>query len=261
MASLPEYEVYAIRYASREGERAEAFIEGDPQNGPMTIDYFVWVVRSPERTFVIDCGLSDEAAARRKRTLLRSPVESLRLFGVQPESVSDLIITHLHNDHAGNFDKFPNARFHLQRREMAFVTGPYMRERACSRPYEIEDIVKIVRLNFDGRVEMHDGDAQLADGLSIHLTGGHSDGLQFVRVWTRRGWLVVASDVAHFYANLETRRPVRVMFNVGDALDGFRAVERASASPDHIVPGHDGLVMKKYPAPRPDLEGIAVRLD
>ena len=51
------------------------------------------------------------------------------------------------------------------------------------------------------------------------------------------------------------------VFNVGDIVQGFERLRELAPTEDHIVPGHDPLVMEKYPAPRPDLEGIVVRLD
>jgi len=58
-----------------------------------------------------------------------------------------------------------------------------------------------------GRVRFHDGDAELFPGISLHLIGGHTMGLQVVRVATRRGAVVLASDASHFYANMEQTRP------------------------------------------------------
>src|SRR5438874_12110598 len=74
--SLPEYELFAIRYATREARRGDHFIGGDPHDGPMPMDYFVWVAKGPERSFVIDCGFTEETAKKRKRTFLRDPVRS-----------------------------------------------------------------------------------------------------------------------------------------------------------------------------------------
>ncbi len=86
-------------------------------------------------------------------------------------------------------------------------------------------------------------------------------GLQAVRVWTRRGWVVLASDASHFYANMEQGRPFPIIYNLGDMLEGYRTLERLASSHRHIVPGHDPLVLERYPAAKPGLEGIAVRLD
>src|SRR6185503_10010191 len=99
MDNLPEYELFAIRYATREARRADHFIGGDPHDGPMPMDYFVWVAKSAERAFVIDCGFTEETARKRKRTFLRDPIDALKLVGVDGDTVQDVILTHLHYDH------------------------------------------------------------------------------------------------------------------------------------------------------------------
>ena len=95
----------------------------------------------------------------------------------------------------------------------------------------------------------------------MHPVGGHSAGLQFVRVHTKRGWVVVASDVTHFYENMIAGRPFPTALHVGEMLEGFDALRAHAPSLQHIVPGHDPLVMKCYPPPSSNLEGVVVRLD
>jgi glyoxylase-like metal-dependent hydrolase (beta-lactamase superfamily II) len=109
-------------------------------------------------------------------------------------------------------------------------------------------------------VAFHDGDAEIASGISVHRVGGHSHGLQIVRVHTARGWVVVASDAVHFYANMETGNPFPIVFNVGDMMEGWATCRRLADSEQHIVPGHDPLVTARYPAPAAELEGLAVLL-
>jgi len=86
-------------------------------------------------------------------------------------------------------------------------------------------------------------------------------GLQVARVWTKRGWVVLASDASHFYANMEQGRPFPIVYNMGEMLEGFKTLNMLASSPKHIIPGHDPLVMERYPAVGPDLKGIAVKLD
>ncbi|MFW5679574.1 MAG: N-acyl homoserine lactonase family protein [Pseudomonadota bacterium] len=257
----PTYEVFAIKYATHDRKASENFLFGDPHDGPMPIDYYVWAIKGAERSFVVDMGFDAPTAAARGRKLLRCPGEGLRLVGIDPATVEELIVTHLHYDHAGNFDLFPKARFHLQDREVAYATGRHMGHACLNHPFDVEHVVKTVRRVYAGQVAFHDGDAEIAPGLSVHRVGGHSDGLQFVRVWTARGWVVLASDASHFYANMEQNRPFVVAFHIGAMLDAFRKLYELADSPVHVVPGHDPLVMARYPAPRPDLEGIVVRLD
>jgi len=257
----PQYKVYAIRYATRDARRADHFIGGDPHDGPMPMDYFTWVVVGADRVFVIDTGFTEPTGTRRGRKFLRCPIESLKLLEIDPDAVTDAVITHMHYDHAGNFHKLPHARFHLQERELAFVTGRYMRYPFFRHGFEEDDVVGMVRLNLHGRLELYDGDMELTPGLTMHLAAGHTAGLQVVRVNTQRGNVVLASDSSHFYENIQRNRPFVATLDVADMLDSFRKVERLADSPRHIVPGHDPLVMRRYPAASSSLKDIVVRLD
>jgi glyoxylase-like metal-dependent hydrolase (beta-lactamase superfamily II) len=260
MSELPEYELFAIRYAMRDAKRADQFIGGDPHDGPMPMDYFLWVAKGP-RTFIIDTGFTAEVAKKRARTHLRDPIEALKLVGVDADAVEDVILTHLHYDHVGNFHRFPKAQFHLQETELHYAVGRHMRYPRLAHSFEVEDVVGVVRLNYAKRVLFYNGDAELAPGITVHPVGGHSAGLQFVKVHTKRGWIVVASDVAHFYENMMTGRPYTTAFHVGGMLEAFDTLRAHAETPQHMVPGHDPLVMKFYPPPSPELAGIVVQLD
>lgn len=256
------YRVYAVRYATLETLRSAAFLGGDPSGGTIRLDYFVWTIEGNGRTFVVDTGFKAPVAERRGRQWLRCPTEGLRALGIDAAQVQELIVTHLHYDHAGNLDLFPRARLHLQEREMRFVTGRLMcfRHGSFSGLIEQEDVITLVRSLFEGRIAYLDGHAEIAPGLQLHRVGGHTPGLQVVRVWTERGWLVLASDATHFYENIAAERPFHAFVDLAEMFDGWRAVRALADSPEHIIPGHDALVMRQYPA-APGLEGIAVRLD
>ena len=258
---LPRYELYALRYATRDALRSQHFMGGDPHDGPMPMDFFIWAAKGPERTFVIDLGFSCAAAHKRNRGFLQDPVESLRLIGVDPLAVEDVILTHLHYDHAGNFGGFPNARFHIQEDEMQFATGRYIRYKYFSLGFDEEDVVNVVRLNFAQRIEMHRGTVALAPGIEIVPAPGHTPGQQVVRVHTGRGWVVLASDAAHYYENIQRKRPFASAFNVADMIETFERVLTLAGGIEHVVPGHDPLVMQLYPPPSPELLGKVVRLD
>ncbi len=259
--TLPAYEVFALRYARRDARRADHFVGGDPHDGPMPMDYFVWLIRGHGRVVAVDCGFSAETAARRGREFLRDPVDALGLLGVAPEAVQHVVLTHMHYDHVGNLDRFPTAEFHLQEPDLHYAVGRHMRHAFLRHSFEVEDVVGLVRLNYGGRVRLHNGLVELAPGITLHPAPGHSAGLQFVRVHTARGWVVLASDTTHFYENIETGRPFPVCVDIAETLESYELVRAAAPSPAHIIPGHDPLVMQRYQAPTPALQGIAVRLD
>lgn len=261
MSELPVYKVYAIRYAMREAQRRDHFLFGDPHEGDMPMDYYVWAIIGEDRSFVVDTGFTEKTAKERGRTFFRCPIETLNDIGLDPAKVEDVILTHLHYDHVGNFDRFPIAKFHLQEPEIHYAVGKNMKHDFLAHPFNVEDIVGVVRLNYAKRVKFYDGPAELAPGISLYPVGGHSVGLQFVKVNTEAGPLILASDVAHFYEHLETRRLFPAVVSAPDMFAAYDRVEEEAGPLQHIVPGHDPLVMKRYPAPSKELEGIAVRLD
>ena len=144
---------------------------------------------------------------------------------------------------------------------MAFATGRHMRNKPFRAPMDVEHVVGMVRQVYAERVVFHDGDAELVPGFSLHHIGGHTAGLQVVRVNTRRGWVVLASDASHLYANMERGNPYPIIFLEDQMLEGFETLKRLADSDDHIIPGHDPKVMDLYPAPSDDLSGIIARLD
>jgi glyoxylase-like metal-dependent hydrolase (beta-lactamase superfamily II) len=121
---------------------------------------------------------------------------------------------------------------------------------AClSAPFNVEDVVDAVRLVHGGRMTFHDGDAEFAPGITLHRIGGHTGGLQVVRVITERGPLVLASDAFHFSENRTRRAPFPLVFHVGDMLEGFARCEAlAGGDPDLLIPGHDPEVRRRWPA-------------
>ena len=246
-----DYEIHAIRYACLERERSENFIHDQshrPRDEAMPLTYFVWLVRGGHGTFVIDTGFDERAARQRNRTIERPVAEGLKATGVELESVTDVVLTHLHYDHAGNHDLFPNARYHMQTSEMIYATGPCMCHHALRHPFDVEDVQHMVKRVFEGRVCFHDGAREIAPGLSVHWVGGHSRGLQVVRVKTRRGWVVLASDAAHYYENFEAASPFPIVVDLENMLKGYETMKSLASSPAHIIPGHDPLVLERYPA-------------
>jgi glyoxylase-like metal-dependent hydrolase (beta-lactamase superfamily II) len=260
--SSDTYQIYGVKYAHHPNRPArENFIGGDEHDGPMPLDFFVWAVVGEERTFILDTGFDEEMGKRRRRDFIRSPAEGLKMVGVEPDKIADVVISHMHYDHCGNHAMFPRATYHIQDKEMAYCTGRCMCHPAMRLPFEPVDVKAMVDRLYEGRVRFHDGVDELAPGVTVHHVGGHTMGLQALRVKTRRGWVVLASDAAHLYANMEEGRPFPLVYNVAEMLEGHKMLQRLGTTPRHVIPGHDPLIMKRYPAPKPALEGIVVRLD
>ena len=211
------------------------------------MDYFVWVLQNESRTIVVDTGYDEQEGIRRERPILRNPADAVASMGISAESVDTLILTHLHYDHAGTVDLFPNATIHLQVAEMAYATGPCMCHETLKMPYTAEHVCALVKKVYDGSVVYHDGDADIADGVSVHRIGGHARGLQAVRVKTVSGWLCLASDASHYYENIFKRKPFPIVVDLQEMLDGFQRLEQLASHSSLIIPGHDPLVTEHFP--------------
>ena len=183
------YEIYAIRYATMSPRTPHMnYLLPDPhETSAADLDYFVWLIRGEGRDILVDTGFNAAEAQARSRKLTLNPVDALAAFGVEADAIRDVVVTHLHYDHAGNLDRFPNARFHLQDREMGYATGRCMCHGTLRHPFSVDHVTLMVRHVFSERVTFHNGDGEVAPGVTLHRVGGHSDGLQVVRVETARG--------------------------------------------------------------------------
>ena len=129
MDHLEPYDVYAVRYATNSVESRDNFlfdpskVGADPHESPMPLDFFVWAIVGGDRTWIVDLGFEHEGAARRGRAITRLPSEGLQTLGIDSRDVEDVIVSHLHYDHAGDLSSFPNARLHIQESELAYATG------------------------------------------------------------------------------------------------------------------------------------------
>jgi glyoxylase-like metal-dependent hydrolase (beta-lactamase superfamily II) len=253
------HRIFAVRYGHIERTSDRNFLGGDDHANRMPLDYYVWVIKTDARSIVVDTGFDSAQAAARGRELIRPVADGLVAIDVDPTQVLDVVITHMHYDHAGNAALFPRARFHVQDAEMAYCTGRAMTHHHLSAFFDAENVTAMVRRVFDGRVVFHAGDSELCPGVTLHHLPGHTMGLQAVRVETARGPVVLASDAAHFWANLERETPYPVVANVPQYLESLRALRRLAPSIDHIIPGHDPQVLARFPA-EAALQDI-VRLD
>jgi glyoxylase-like metal-dependent hydrolase (beta-lactamase superfamily II) len=206
----------------------------------------------------VDTGFTAAMAEKRKRTYLLSPIQLLAKLDIDAGSVKDVVITHMHYDHAGNLGAFPNATLHLQEAEIAYCTGRCMCHEVIRHPFEPDDIAEVIRRLHRGKIRYANGDVEIAPGVSVHLLGGHTDGLQVVRVHTQRGHIVLASDAAHYWDNLRSRRPFPIVLDVARMLDGHALIEQLASGSDHIIPGHDPEVRTRFPTWRGEPDIVAL---
>ncbi len=252
--------VHALKYAERNDRtRADSFLDDDHPVLQHGMDYFVWLLRNGDRTILVDTGYDQKEGKRRGRPITRDPGEALAALDIRAEDVETVIITHLHYDHAGGLGRYPKAQFHLQAVEMGFATGPCMCDPELRAPFTADHVCEMVQHVYSGRVVFHQGDAEVAPGVTVHRTGGHSKGLQVVRVETEVGPLCLASDASHYYENFLQRKLFPIVADKPEMLAGFDRIVELAGTADRVIPGHDPLVQSKYP--QAGTSGFVWRLD
>jgi len=247
----PVTRIDAIRYARHDRNAAANFAGPvDDHDLAMPLDYYVWAIHRAEGPpIIVDTGFGEDAAIARGRTLIRPVVQGLRDAGIDHLLIEDVVLTHLHYDHAGSLGAFPNARFHVQDAELAFATSRAMCDHGVRAPFDGEPVAQLVRKLFVDRVVFHNGDSEIAPGIGLHLAAGHTAGLMVVTCATERGTVVLASDAAHLYANITRGLPFPIFVDrPAYTRAQQRALELAGGSLDHFIPGHDPLVLECFPS-------------
>lgn len=237
------FAVYAIRYADRLGRRGQLFSGYDECSElPHEVAYYVWLALSASHTVLVDAGLRPEAARHRIAGLRfgPSPLETLDALGVPAHEIPHVVLTHLHYDHTGLVRELDRADVFVQWSELAYWTGPVAAR--INREHWLtcaDDLAHVRSAVTSHRVRLTSGDTELMPGVSVHWVGGHTAGMQVVRVRTAHGWLVLASDASHFYENLETDRPPTIVHCTPEVYAAFDRLRALADAPELVVPGHD----------------------
>jgi glyoxylase-like metal-dependent hydrolase (beta-lactamase superfamily II) len=248
---MSRYEVFAVRYATMADRvRAQNLMNcaGADAARAMPMDYFLWVIRDGRESIIVDTGACPAVLRRRGRTPLGDIAHSLGDLGVDARRVRDVILTHAHYDHAGGTALFPNARFHLHSAEWRFIRGPAMRHQLMAQAYEAADLAALDRLRRNGRLALLASDITVRPGIETSLVGGHTGGTQVVRVHTRSGWLVLASDALHFRANVTAGAPFPIVADVVANLDSHGLCRALADADELVIAGHDPEVAALFPA-------------
>jgi glyoxylase-like metal-dependent hydrolase (beta-lactamase superfamily II) len=255
------FRVYALRYAHREGRRGQHFHGYDERwDEPHPTAYYVWLAVSGRHTVVVDTGIAPDAAHRLEGIDYHaSPVALLAELGVAAGSVDHVVLTHLHYDHTGTAAAFENARYVLQRSELEYWTGPWARRVERERWLVSGDDLAHL-LGARDRLRLVDGDAEVVPGLSVHLVGGHTAGMQVVRARTAGGHVVLASDASHFYENIEDDRPFAILHSMTGMYGAFDRIKELADGPGLVVAGHDPEVLARFPPPSEPFRGRIARI-
>ena len=254
----PQYEVYAIRYATIADFPVSSLVAGADRSRKMDIAMMVWLVRGNGHNILVDSGFyRDQFIKQWHPKDFVKPSEAIARLGLKPEDITDLVITHMHWDHADGMDLFPKARIWLQKDELEYYAGAAWQSRNTHGGIDPDDILAAVKLNTQGRVGLVNGDAQeILPGVTCYLGGKHTYASQYLGVSTAQGIVVLASDNMYLYENLDKHAAIAQTLDAESNLRAQDRMKQLAADPRLIIPGHDPAVMTRFPNPEPGVAKI-----
>jgi glyoxylase-like metal-dependent hydrolase (beta-lactamase superfamily II) len=254
----PNYEIYAVRYATIPDFPVNQLVAGADPSRKLDIAMLVWLVRTGDRSILVDSGFYRDQFFKQWHVAdFVKPSEAIGRIGVKPEDITDVIITHMHWDHADGMDLFPNAKIWLQKEELEYYAGSAWQSRRTHGGIDPDDVLAAVRLNTQSRVGLVPGDAQeILPGITCYTGGKHTYASQFVSVHTAAGTVVLASDNMYLYENMEKHVPIAATLDPASNLRAQDRMKDLAASQKLVIPGHDPAVMTKFPNPVPGVAKI-----
>jgi len=253
----PSYEVYAIRYATIHDFPLSELVAGADKSQKQDIAMMIWLIKGDGRNILFDSGFYREKFMNRwKPSEYSKPSEAVERTGVKAEGITDVVISHIHWDHADGFDLFPNAKIWIQKDELEYYAGQAWQghRRTAADP---EDLLGLVKMNTEGRVSLVNGDAQeIFPGITAYTGGKHTYASQFLAVNTAGGTVVLASDNVYLNMNLERHAPIAETLDAASNLRAQDRMKQLASSEKWIIPGHDPAVMKNFKEAAPGVVRI-----
>ena len=251
-SSAATYEVYALSYGIYPDFPVSALITGADKTRRIDLQMMIWLVKGPGgKNILVDTGCYHENVVKGKgiKDLIKAS-DAIAKLGLSAADITDVVITHMHWDHADGMDLFPNAKIWMQKDEYSYYTGAAWQAGGKSGGIEPDDVLTIVKLNTAHKVNMVDGDdREIIDGIKVYTGGRHTFASQYVSVRTASGMVVIASDNMYLYENLEKHAPIAQTFDADSNLKAQDRMKQIASRPDLIVPGHDPMVFVKFPKP------------
>jgi glyoxylase-like metal-dependent hydrolase (beta-lactamase superfamily II) len=246
----PLYEVYAVRFASAP-YGVKNLVAGVKDDRSVDIAFTVWVLRGGGKTVLVDAGFYRDKFIQqwKPRDFVKPSAAVQTALGIKPEDVTDIIVSHSHWDHMDGVDLFPEATIHIQKAEFEYYIGP-AGEVLHRGGVDVLDSPVLANLKTQGRVHLVDGDAkEILSGLTVSTGGKHTFESQFAAVNTRSGIVVIASDNAYLYENLEKHLAIAQTVDAASNLEAQTRMLKLAAKPSLVVPGHDPEVFVRFPKP------------
>jgi glyoxylase-like metal-dependent hydrolase (beta-lactamase superfamily II) len=258
----PVYEIYAAKYAGPFTSKLAFLLYNQGWDQDIDRYYYIWVVKGPTETILVDTGVGLTVAADRKLKGYVNPIDVAARIGVKPNDVTKVVITHMHWDHVGGMEMmpkaYPQATFYVQKREYDFWTKHPVAKRKIFAGGADPLAYKVMQdMEGTSRLQLVNGDMNIGPGLDIMLGPGHTIGTQSLAVPTAEGTAVVASDCGHLARNFKEDTPSMLITDLIGWMETYDKVRAKASSVDLCFPGHDAGMLLNYPKVAEDVTRLA----
>jgi N-acyl homoserine lactone hydrolase len=251
---MSEYTITPLKTGTIMVDKGAYITRGIGLGREVKIPATAWYLTDGQHRIMVDTGMCHtQLAERHHKGSWQDPGEAvhekLLATGVDPAEIELIIFTHLHWDHFHNLDKFPNARFVVNKQELAFALDPIPPYYKSYEHHKLGMKAPFV----DVPMDTLEGESELLPGITVFPTPGHSPGHQSVAVNTEAGLHVIAGDAVFSYDNLEPadeNLEFTIMGRFMDIVASWRSLEEIVRRADVVLPGHDIRVMDVEIYPR-----------
>jgi len=244
------YEIYVIEYAKMKSpsSASDIAIGGNPSDS-VTGSFFVWFLNGDNgRKVLVDVGFVQDST--KPLAYLRDyqrPDFALQRINVNPNDITDIIITHPHFDHIGGLQLFQKATIWMQKNDFAYFVGDAWQKGASHVGLDKRDVLETIQANLDGRVQLVNGDSiEIIPGIRVFIGSKHTYESQHVLVNSRTDKVLIASDDCWYYYNLDHLLSVTLTFDANAYVSQLRRMKTLVSDTQLIIPGHDRLVLSKF---------------
>lgn len=255
-AGVSRYEVYAVRFAHV--PYAESSLVAGAAKGPQVdIAFTVWPIvdAASGRVILVDAGFYRDKfmASWKPQDYVRPSVALQNGLNIPPDRVTDIIVTHTHWDHVDGADLFPKATIWIQRAEFDYYLGPA--GTVTNRGgLDAEDAPMLAKLNAEGRVRLVDGDdKEILPGIRVYTGGKHTFESQYVKVTTPGGPVILASDNAYLYKNIDSSLAIAQTLDAAANVAAQKRMVELAGNANRVIPGHDPAVFTRFKLVTPNV--------
>jgi glyoxylase-like metal-dependent hydrolase (beta-lactamase superfamily II) len=246
---VDEYEVYALKYLSGGKGLAKDWAVGANPLDSINGSWMFWLLKGENgKSILVDVGFLDTAKVRSKGYI--RPDSLLQRLNIYPSDITDIIMTHPHNDHIGGINLFPKAKVWMQKADFHYFVGEAWQEKGYRIAFLKNDVRNIVNINLQGRLKLIEGDnIEIMPGIRVFIKSKHTFENMYLVINSNSeaNRILIASDAIWFYYNLDNLLPATICYDPIAYVEALKRIKTLVPNPNLIIPGHDDIIFSKFP--------------